>query len=46
MHAHSYHRGSQVVYQNAGLLAPMAVDAVLKVSDIDNHTVDLKDIKA
>lgn len=36
---------SKVVYQNAGLLAPMAVDAVLKVSDIDNHTVDLKDIK-
>ena len=33
------------MYQNAGLLAPMAVDAVLAVSDLDNYNVDLKDIK-
>ncbi|KAK8803805.1 hypothetical protein WA158_001499 [Blastocystis sp. Blastoise] len=35
---------SKVVCSNSTLLAPIAVDSVLSVSDVDNHTVDLRDI--
>eukprot|EP00295_Goniomonas_pacifica_P048139 CAMPEP_0175923552 /NCGR_PEP_ID=MMETSP0108-20121206/14632_1 /TAXON_ID=195067 ORGANISM="Goniomonas pacifica, Strain CCMP1869" /NCGR_SAMPLE_ID=MMETSP0108 /ASSEMBLY_ACC=CAM_ASM_000204 /LENGTH=719 /DNA_ID=CAMNT_0017246561 /DNA_START=6 /DNA_END=2166 /DNA_ORIENTATION=- len=36
---------SKVVSQNSGLLAPMAVDAVMAVGDTSADTVDLKNIK-
>ena len=36
---------SKVVYQNADILAPMAVDAVLKVADLHNNNVDLNDVR-
>lgn len=36
---------SKIVYQNADILAPMAVDAVLKVADIKNNNVDLNDVR-
>lgn len=36
---------SKVISQNSSLLAPMAVDAVLKVIDMDASNVDLIDIK-
>lgn len=36
---------SKVIYQNAPLIAPMAVDAVLRVADRERHNVDLNDVK-
>jgi len=36
---------SKVIYQNADLIAPMAVRAVLRVADLENSTVDLNDVK-
>ena len=36
---------SKVVCNNTELLAPMAVDAVLRVCDPNNHQVDLRDIR-
>lgn len=36
---------SKIVYQNADILAPMAVDAVLKVADRTNNNVDLEDVR-
>jgi T-complex protein 1 subunit delta len=37
---------SKVVYEHSDVLAPMAVDAVLKVIDQENDTnVDLRDIR-
>lgn len=36
---------SKVIYQNADLIAPMAVRAVMKVANLDNNSVDLTDIK-
>jgi len=36
---------SKVIYQNADLIAPMAVDAVLRVADREKNNVDLNDVK-
>jgi len=36
---------SKIVYQNADILAPMAVDSVLKVADLENNNVDLNDVR-
>jgi len=36
---------SKVIYQNADLISPMAVRAVLKVANLEKHSVDLDDIK-
>lgn len=36
---------SQVVSQHSDLLAPMVVDAVLRVAKKESHNVDLRDIK-
>lgn len=36
---------SKIVYQNADILAPMAVDAVLKVADLSKSNVDLEDVR-
>lgn len=36
---------SKVVSNNSQVLAPIAVDSVLRVSDPENHQVDLRDIR-
>merc|ERR1712054_541995 len=36
---------SKIISQNSSLLAPLAVDAVMKVTDPETHSCDLSDIK-
>merc|ERR1711988_1775320 len=36
---------SKIISQNSSLLAPLAVDAVTKVMDVESHSCDLSDIK-
>merc|ERR1711912_123092 len=36
---------SKIISQNSSLLAPLAVEAVLKVTDVETSTCDLNDIK-